>query len=133
MAGFRDNFVSIFEDVAKTIEEMDLPSAKELLINKIQDSRVNDQSKKKMISIIESKNNLFSLLKYVWDAILAYKGQKVVSEDLDTELPIFEENFSEFGDEIPIFILVEVQDPQQTFTEIEPFPEFEILDWEGED
>jgi len=82
----RSDFVSVLEDVAQQIEKLDLDSAKQLLVEKIDHSNINDKSKKKMRSVIDSKNNLFGLMKYVWDAILAYKGEKVVSEDLEAKV-----------------------------------------------
>lgn len=83
MPDIRENFVSIFRDVAQQITNLDLESAKELLHDKIDHSKVNPDSKKKMKSIINSKSKLFDLMKYVWDALMIYEDPslKVISED----------------------------------------------------
>lgn len=79
---------SVFEDVAKQIENMDLESAKQLLLRTVEESEiVGEDAKRKMRYIINKKPNVFSLLKYVYDAMLAFEDPslKVISEELEEE------------------------------------------------
>ena len=80
----REKFVSVFKDVANDIEGMDLDSAKEFLKQHIDKSKVNEESKHRMKSIIDSKPTFEKLRYYVWDAILKYMGHGVISEDEGT-------------------------------------------------
>lgn len=77
----REKFVSVFQNVAKDIEDMDLDSAKEFLKTHIDQSKVGDEEKRRMKAIIDSKPTFEKLRYYVWDSILKYMGHGVISED----------------------------------------------------
>jgi len=153
MADIRKKFKSVFEDVAHQLEGLDLEPMQDLLHETVNKSKVNDQSKREMNSIIDSKRSPFSLMKYVWDALLAYKDPalKVVSEDetklsydlrlkvaekLDQVVKMLEEakRPSKIADEeeilledMPVFIIIQ---DMPTFAPFEPteMPDFNIQD-----
>ena len=63
---------SVLEDIApEIVKEPDLDVAKDLMVTKIQDSKINDTSKKKMLYDIENITYKEKLVQYLYNAILA--------------------------------------------------------------
>ena len=75
---------SILNDVLDKIKkEKDVEKIKQICYNRIKKSRVNKKDKEKMLEIIESKKDYFSLIKAIYDLILKYEGYGVINTSLN--------------------------------------------------
>jgi len=74
---------SILNDILEEVKnESDVKKIKDICINRIKNSRINEQDKNKMLHIISNKRDYFSTMKAIYDLILKYEGDGVINESL---------------------------------------------------
>ena len=75
---------SILRDVVKEVEkETDLGYAKDIVIERVEDSLTNSEDKVKICNVIRFNcRTQLDLIKYLYNSILAYEGCRVINKSL---------------------------------------------------
>ena len=74
---------SILNDILELIRnEQDINKIKQICTTKIKNSKIKVRDKNSMIEIINNKKDYFSLVKCIYDLILKYEGDGVITKSL---------------------------------------------------
>jgi len=66
---------SILEEINK---ENDVNKIKEIFINRVKNSRINNKDKISMLTTIQKKHDYPWVMKYIYDCLLKYEGDGVI-------------------------------------------------------
>jgi len=72
---YKGPIISILEDIAQDVwKALDLTEAKNIVLNRVENSQIAEEDKQTIINNVNRINNLLDLQKYIANSILAYEG-----------------------------------------------------------
>ncbi len=70
---------SILNSIVEEVNSItDMNKIKEIFVNKVKESGIKEEDKKKMLTGIQTKDTYERTIKYVYDCLLKYEGDGVV-------------------------------------------------------